>query len=185
MYIQLDNELQPYLDKNERLLWIGNPKTGLKLRSTDAFIIPFSIFWLGFAVFWEYSALQTGVSFFALFGIPFILIGLYLLAGRFFVDAFMRKNTKYGITENRLLIRSGMFAKELQSYEIASLTNILFKEQSDGSGTISFGVPLQNNVIMTGRNSWSGIKLPAAFEMISDVKEVYSLIRDQQNKKIV
>jgi hypothetical protein len=88
------NELRPNVSSDEKLIWTGKPKTGIILRSSDAFLIPFSLLWGGFAIFWESSVVATGARFFfKLWGIPFVLVGLYITVGRFFVDAKKRANT--------------------------------------------------------------------------------------------
>src|SRR5215211_2048824 len=91
----IESELGP----DERLLWFGGPRKGLRLQAADLFVIPFSLFWCGFALFWESMAIFSGGPFFmALFGIPFVLIGLYMVIGRFIVDAGLRERTFYGVT---------------------------------------------------------------------------------------
>lgn len=93
-------ELQQYLDTNEKLLWTGRPKTGIVFRTADIFLIPFSLLWCGFAIFWVTMASQASI-FFAMFGIPFVVIGLMLVFGRFIIDAKLRAHTYYGLTNNR------------------------------------------------------------------------------------
>lgn len=44
MDFNLTSELQDYLDKNEKLLWTGQPRKGIVFSAADIFMIPFSRF---------------------------------------------------------------------------------------------------------------------------------------------
>jgi uncharacterized protein (DUF58 family) len=70
---------QGRLLNGERVVWKGRPAGGLLLTARDTFLIPFSLLWCGFAVFWEFSAVsqRNGPGFFLLFGLFFVLVGLY------------------------------------------------------------------------------------------------------------
>src|SRR5438876_1023650 len=71
----IESQLVPNLDASERLVWAGKPKSGVIFRSLDIFMIPFSILWGGFAIFWEVLA-ASGPFFFWIFWYPFCYCGL-------------------------------------------------------------------------------------------------------------
>jgi hypothetical protein len=180
----LPTELQDYLDANEKLIWTGQPKKGILFRTSDLFLIPFSLLWCGFAIFWFTTALKTGAPFiFAMFGLPFIVIGLILVFGRFFIDAKQRENTLYGLTNDRIIIKSGVFKKSIQSLNIRTISEIEYSEKSDGSGTINFGP--RNPMMMrnSGMGWWPGNKTQPSLEMIQDVRKVYNKIIEIQKAK--
>jgi hypothetical protein len=172
-------DLQGYLGPGEKLLWSGQPEAGLKLRGSDAFAIPFSLLWAGCAVFWEFAALTTNAPlFFRLWGIPFVLAGLYMVVGRFFTDAWVRARTAYAVTNQRILILSG-FSRSLTSLSLRTLPEVTVTERSDGSGTISFGPVFS---ALSGRGSRNQSCATRAFEFIPDVRSVSSIIHAAQIK---
>lgn len=78
--------------------------------------------------------------FMRLFGIPFVLIGLYLIAGRFVVDAAVRARTEYALTDRRVIIRKSGFLPNFSATQLDLLPSINLEEGSFGTGTITFGV---------------------------------------------
>src|SRR5260370_14417493 len=108
------------LDVGESLLWSRQPRKGIVLRSSDVFLITFSILWGGFAIFWETSVLSQARKggnaaslFMVLWGIPFVLVGLYMIFFRFIVDARRREHACYGLTDRRAIIVTELFEGEL------------------------------------------------------------------------
>ncbi|MDQ4501625.1 hypothetical protein [Sinomonas sp. ASV322] len=76
--------------------------------AADLFLVPFSIMWAGFVVFWEFTAVASRAPvFFDLWGIPFILVGLYSTAGRFVFKRRRKLATVYGLTDSRAIVLSG------------------------------------------------------------------------------
>ena len=152
----------------ENILWKGKPEKGGIFTKQDVIMIPFSIFWCGFAFFWFFGALEAGI--FALFGVPFVLIGLYLVAGRFFVTAYLRKNTAYVITNKKIIRKKG---KRVDMIEIASLPPMHTELHKDGCGTITFGEPVYS--YRYGRSR--GYVEPAfSLENIANVIQIQALI---------
>jgi len=121
---------------DERILWSGRPAGGIRFTARD------SLMWGGFAIFWETVVIRSNApGFFRLWGVPFVLAGLYLIFGRFFVDAWLRGKTRYAVTNRRILIvRSGTFGK-MTSLSLERLPDMQLNERADGSGTIRFGAP--------------------------------------------
>lgn len=178
-----ESELSRYLEPDERILWTGTPRQGLVLRGADAFLIPFGLLWGGFAIFWEDMAIRQGAGlFFELWGIPMVLIGLHMIVGRFFTDARVRARTVYGLTQERVIIVSGLFSRSVTSLPLATLSDISLSERSDRSGTIHFGRPPAFAGWYEGLQ-WPGMgrsRVPA-FELIPDAKQVHDeLLRAQR-----
>lgn len=65
--------------KDEKILWTGQPDPRRFFTGADVFLIPFSLLWGGFAIFWEMLVMDNGDLFSMLFGIPFVVIGTEFL----------------------------------------------------------------------------------------------------------
>ena len=172
----------PYLLPSERILWSGRPPRGLLFRRSDAFLIPFSLLWGGFAFFWEYMAYAQGAPlYFLLFGGIFVIIGIFFIAGRFVFDILVREKTIYAVTEKRALILSGFIRPSLTALQLSSMSQISLEMIDGGKGTISFSGSSPLGQII--RNpSWPGTgryALPM-FERIDNAAEVYRLLQPHE-----
>src|SRR5262245_33044685 len=184
MYQSPEATLSQHLDPGERLLWSGQPRRGIQLRGQDAYLIPCSLMWGGFAIFWEYMALTQASKapgpigiIFPLFGLPFVGIGLYLIIGRFFADARNRARTFYGVTNERIIIISGLFTRQTKSLQLRTLTDVSLTQRNDGSGTITFGpTHFMNSFVPSGAWPGTGRYAPPAFDLIERAREVYDII---------
>lgn len=181
MDFETTQRIQPELGATERLLWAGRPVQGLVLRKADLFMIPFSLLWGGFAIFWEYSAWSTGAPlFFLLFGLPFVLMGVYLIVGRFFVDAYIRGRTYYAVSDERALILKEAFGRNLKSIDLANIADISLSERGIDGGLIIFG-PAEPLIGQAG-SAWPGRSQGAtpSFELGSGAHNAYEIIRAAQ-----
>ena len=179
-------DIQSYFLPSEKLLWLGRPKQGLMFSKKDLLQVPFSLMWGGFAIFWESMAVRqvNAPFFFKLWGIPFVLIGLYLIIGRFALDAFIRARTQYAVSNQRILVlREGWFSK-LLTMPLERLQTPDLDQSGDGTGTISFENDVQ---IGYGRRGNIGAWTPALsniprFLGITDVRQVFDLIQSARNR---
>jgi len=173
-----------FLRQHESLQWVGCPARGLLFRKSDAFLIPFSLLWGGFALFWEYSVYRADApGFFLLFGGVFSVVGLYLIVGRFFFDIVKRSKTVYGLTNERALILTGIFGESLKSVDLKSVSEVSLQIRSDGRGTIVFG-SISGTQTMFSNFSWPGynqVSYPM-FELIENASHVYQLVQSAQGK---
>ena len=184
MTFEVEQKLRPELGRDERLLWHGMPKQGLRFRASDGFVVPFTLLWCYLVAFGD-SRHGMPADRLPLYltpaGIPFVLVGVYMLVGRFFVDWYQRTRTYYGVTDQRVLILDGVFNRQVKSLALATLVEISLKERSDRSGSITFG-PGTSTSSWFGRTSWSGMnnRQAPSFDMIEGARKVYALIRDAQ-----
>jgi len=180
----LSHEFLPFqneLRSNEVLLWSGRPHQGLVFRASDLFLVPFSLVWAGFVFIWELAALAGGVGCFGIWGIPFVLVGIYMTVGRFFVDSYIRRNTWYGLTNERVIIISGLLRSEIKSLNLRTASDITMSQRSDEKGTITFGTISMHARMYQGMH-WPGslYQMPPQFELIPDAKRVYAMILEVQ-----
>ena len=173
--------LNQEINSDEIIIWTGSPVQGLMLKASDTLMIPFSLMWGGFAIFWETSVFSSNAPiFFRLWGVPFVLVGLYIIIGRFFLDAKLREGTIYGLTNKRAIIISGLFSKKITSINLKNIPEVQVTKKSDGSGTIILG---SSNPLQIFQNSgWPGASKGApSFEGIQNVDLVKNYIRQYQN----
>lgn len=191
MGYDLKSEISKHLGPNETLLWVGSPKKGILFSIVDIFLIPFSILWCSFAIFWLLGTIHLGLYHFAPFGVPLVYIGLMMVFGRFIVDALRRKHTIYGLTDKRIIIQSGVYSTTVKSLHIKSLANIECEEKSNGSGTIILspktllilGPQTRRLAWGNGMSWWPGYAQTPSLYLIKDVREVYrKLIEIKQEK---
>jgi len=178
-YIDPRSEIIDQIQSDERLLWADKPATGIKFRKTDIFIFLFSLLWLSFSLFWSYMAAKSSYIF-ALFGTPFILIGIHLLVGRYFFDSISRKNTIYGLTNKRIIKKSGVYKKSYNSIFLTTLPSLSYTEESDGSVDISFGQTIES--FKKSRNNNRSNFPIARIEFIPNVRNVHNKIADAKSK---
>lgn len=97
-----------HIGSGDRVLWKGCPEKGVTLTSRELSTIPFGIIFSAFAIFWMSMVLASGApEIMAIFGLPFVFIGLYLAGGRIIVNEIMKGKTAYVITDKAIIRKRG------------------------------------------------------------------------------
>ncbi|HTK85120.1 MAG TPA: hypothetical protein VL625_08550 [Patescibacteria group bacterium] len=171
------------LKKGEKLLWSGIPLQGLRMTGNEFYEIPFSLMWIGFCFFWQGSAVMhylqkrdLGSIFMVFWGVPFLLMGFYMLIGRYLHESYQRSRTYYGVTSDRIIILiNGKTDQEAKSISLRNLDEMSVTERKNGNGDILFG---RNSV---GRHG-SSLNDAPRFAPIAEVRKVYDLIKQAQQE---
>jgi hypothetical protein len=184
--LSLAQTFQPDLFKDEKVVWAGQPDARFHFSSGDVFLVPFSLLWGGFALFWEAGVLGLGgdgaaPTLFVLWGIPFVVMGQYLIWGRFLYKAYKNRRTFYALTNQRVLILSTTRSRQLQTLFLNQLPTINKVARGDGSGILEFGLSpnwAAGAYANSGIDFFGGRSGPAppAFYDIPDVEGVYQLV---------
>ena len=165
--------------EGEKVIWTGQPGQGVILTGRDALMIPFSLLWSGFVVFWETTVLSLKRSpvIMRLWGIPFVLAGIYFIFGRFLVDAYIRKRMHYAVTNQRILISRLSPFTAFTSLSLDRLPELRLTEGRNGRGTIYFGQQAQG-LSRNGFGVWTpSLDSTPQFISIDDAQNVYGKIQ--------
>jgi len=163
---------ESYLTPDEEIIWSDQPLANKLFSTQDLFLIPFSLLWGGFALVWEAMALSSGPSFAILWGIPFVLVGQYMIWGRFIYKYLSRRQTYYAITPQRILILKTLFGQDLSAHYLNQLPTLTLRGQS-----LLFGEPIKQS-----RSRGIGIRemngeTQSGFYALPDVDHTYQILQ--------
>lgn len=181
----LDQSLRREMVTGERLLWSARPSASRMKAGFGIWL--FAIPWTAFALFWESMAIlpwfassKTPEAFqwtfgivFPLFGLPFVLIGLWMLWQP--VRAMRQAaSTAYGLTDRRLIRLVDGPKREIASVLLDQIGPVDRSEAKDGWGNL--------RIQTHSRIDSDGDRQTERFEIIGvpDVARLERLILEQQ-----
>jgi uncharacterized protein (DUF58 family) len=134
--------------------------------------------WGGFAIVWETLAISNGGGvFFALWGVPFVGFGLYLMVGRFFYKARVKRRTWFAVTNRRVLkLVRRKDDDEVAALFLDSIPVVNRHVDPDGSGSVVFGSGNRWQAELAPISFASNAEVPLAFYDIPDAGHVAELI---------
>lgn len=169
---------QSELQSGESLVWAGtaDPSRAF-ITSLPAMI--FGIPFAGFALFWmsqayhatnamsrtSNNAFAKGFSVFPVFGIPFLLIGAFVILTPLW-NYLKAGSTVYAVTNQRIMVITGGNSRSVKSYTPADIASVEHRERPDGSGDIV----IQTNSLIRNNNTVSQFKV--ALLGVPNVKQV-------------
>jgi hypothetical protein len=190
-------KVQPEMWSGERVYWAGMPNPKIIFHSDDWTAIPFTLIWTGFFVFWEGNALgywgrasQTGETnlFNTLWGIPFLIVGNYMVWGRFLLDAWLKRRTYYAVTNRRVLIMQMGWKKRTNWMYLEAIPAI--EREGVETGTLWFG---KKYPVIAGRGQKtrsmsrfevSGIPVFADIDDVDGVQRLIQELRENVRKDL-
>jgi hypothetical protein len=177
-----------HLVAGERLLWSGGPQRQPVFDGADAVAVPVSLVWCAFAIFWEFGVVSSGGPIFMwIWGIPFIMFGVYLVVGRLVVRALQLRSTTYAVTNRRLIETIRRPRLRVTEAYLRNLPPPVVKIRDDGAiGSIAFeSFPgLADSLAEMGFNTRRrGTRMPRAIVLreIAHPGQVRDIIASAQN----
>jgi hypothetical protein len=179
-------KIEPELMSGETIYWAGKPNPGVIFHSGDWMMIPFSLLWEGFAIFWESMALGIWAieskrnepsGFIILWGVPFVLIGQFMIWGRCLVDGWLKRRAYYALTNRRAVIVQEGWKRKTSSAYLESVHSL--DREGELTGTLWFG---PKHPVLAGRGQttrcWNQFSLGdvPVFADIEDLDSVYRLV---------
>jgi len=187
--------IRPELTPGESIVWAGQPNTRAIFHKQDVFLIPFSLLWGGFAIFWEAAAagfwgMGRGARgpelFMMIWGVPFVLAGQYFIWGRFICQAWKKKRTHYAVTNRRVIVVQNGWKRQMASAYLDALPTLTKEEGSSGIGTLRFAQaePAWSGRRRRGWGDWDAMNVGSVptFVDIEDVQSVYQLVSELREK---
>jgi len=179
---QLRQKINKELEPHESIRWVGQPRPNTSSLIISCLVVfLFAIPWTAFAVFWTYGVLGYKIPdlragfqpeyLFALFGVPFILVGLGLLLSPFWIWRTALKKV-YLITNKRAIAFEGANTTTIRSFEPQQLAKIYRRENNDGTGDVVI-------VVRSWKDSdGDSQKEEVGFLAISNPKQVETLLKE-------
>jgi hypothetical protein len=183
----LSSELLP----GETIQWTGRPNPSVIFHQEDWLVIPFSLMWGGFAIFWLLGAsgiwdiftnrpTHTFQYFGLIWGTPFVVVGQYMIWGRFVYRRWKKQRTYYALTNRRaLIIEEGLRNRASSSAYFENLAIVDKRVRRDGIGSISFGGPVTNEW-QWGKNN---PPRPPTFDDVDGADSVYQIAARLQSQE--
>lgn len=150
------SELSKHLKKDEKVIWSGKPAKAPFIVG-GLVVSAFGLLWLSISIFAMSMAVSSGdPGFVTLFLLLFVLIGFGLTLGPPITQILRYGNTKYVITDQRLITQTGAIGLDTRFIELDKIqevhVNVSFIDKIFGTGTL---------IVVTAGFVFRGLTYPA------------------------
>ena len=119
-----------------------------------------------------------------IWGIPFVLVGQYVIWGRFLYSAWKKRRTHYAVTSRRVLVVQDGWKRQMASVYIDTLPILIKEGNSSGIGALRFAQQEFMWSERRGWGAWDGMAVGSVSTFRNeDVASVYRLVSDLRKKK--
>ncbi len=150
------------------------PEKGMSVKDTP--ILIFAIFWLSFVAFWTWGASQASVLF-AMFSIPFWLVGITMLVG--VVNSAKETQTVQIVGDRLILIKSRPIMPKTVEFRLAEVQAVRFTNFKGNPFSMLGNMKTMNrqrygNNVIEQPAIISGVRTEYFFENLNEVEQEWA-----------
>ena len=170
------SETNQLLRKGEKVIWSGKPLKASFMMG--GFVVSaFGLVWLSFSLFAMWASTLQGIEMFVTLVLSlFVFIGFGLTLGPSIWQVMRYKNTKYLITNQRLITQTGAIGVDTRFLDLDNIqevyVNVSFVDKVFGTGSL---------IVMTSGFSLLGKMYP----VMTELKEPYKVQKLLQETQIL
>ena len=173
-YIQYEEEMPNPLAEGEQVLWSAKPKRSAFIINNIVRMMPVALIWLLFDSFIIYVFISTGkikemvlpiIIFFA-----FHLLPVWIWLGNIITASKKWKNTKYYVTDKRIIIQTGIIGASYDTIYYKDIKNVSLK-----IGVIDKLLKVGDIYIDTGNTTLTNSSTKKLYMTILDIEKPYDV----------
>jgi len=173
------------------IIWVGKPAFWPFILMGSWYMVPFSLVVGGFLIFLQLLVIKSHSLANTLTLLPFTLIGVYIIVGRFVTGICHWGETLYIVTDSSIIIRAGTFTPKTLRWKFSEISDIRLTLKSHKLGHIDFSdkpvytMPHPLNVFIllpTWQIKDGLVTVAPGFRYIKDPHEVFRIIKFAMKK---
>lgn len=171
-----ENEINSPIVEGETIIWSSKPKQSAFLVNRILSMLPIALIWLAFDSFFIFSMIGSGqMKEMLFFMIPFFalhLMPVWIWLGNIISANKRWKNTKYYVTDKRIIIQNGFISENYQTIYYKDIKNVDLR-----NGLIDKLLHVGDVYFDLGYTANNNKSILSAFMDVENPREIYSKIQ--------